>query len=371
MPVECPGRLRSRKQIKHCWSGEVYVDRSNAVAECVQSLIDPGIATLSEVLDPTALAEHLRVISHGPWSGVAVEEVRVVGVLKHHVGKRCTFEIGLRTEKGWHSLVGKVYRKDRAADVFQAMEGIRRAGFGPRDQFSIPQPFAYLPSLRLLVQEKVEGPLANEIFKTGDEQSRAAAAERCALWLARFHAAAPMTAAVSYPHEYLQSKPMQRSAHKIAGLTGTFAAKGARLLQRLEEAVESLSPVEMRAGHGSYNAAQVILAPGRTVVFDWDWYDVADPARDVGRFLYALRRWALDQLGSIRALDAAAEVFLRTYLAVGSPDVEKNLHFFEASTCLNLAMRHLFDPGPSWEEKQAKAEAMLDEGVRVLEREAA
>jgi aminoglycoside phosphotransferase (APT) family kinase protein len=341
------------------------------VSESVQPLIDPEIAALSEVLDPIALAKHLRVIARAPWNGAPVEEARVIRVLKHHIGKRCTLEIGLRTEKGWHFLVGKVYRKNRAAGVFQAMEGIEQAGFGPQDEFSIPQPLAYLSPLRLLLQEKVEGPVANEIFKTGDEQSRAAAAKRCARWLARFHAIAPKSGKASYPHDHLKSKSMQRCARKIAELSGSFAAKGAQLLRLLEDASSSLSPVEMRPGHGSYNAAQVILAPGRTVVFDWDWYDVADPARDVGRFLYALRRWALDQLGSIRALDGAAEVFLKTYLAVGPPLVEKNLRFFEAATCLNLAMRHLYDPGPCWQEKQEKAEAMLDEGLGVPEREAA
>ena len=339
--------------------------------ESTQTLIDPGISTLGEILDPIALAKHLRAIEHAPWNGAVVQEARVIRILKHHVGKRCTLEIGLRTEKSWHFLVGKVYRKDRASGILQAMEGIERAGFGPRDEFSIPQPFAYLSPLRFLLQEKVEGPVANEIFKTGDEPSRTAAAEQCAQWLARFHATAPKGGAFSYPHEHLQSRSMQRCARKIAELSGGFAAKGAQLFQRLEDAVASLSSVEMCAGHGSYNGAQVILAPGRTVVFDWDWYDVADPARDVGRFLYALRRWALDQLGSIRALDGAAEVFLRTYLAAGPPIVEKNLRFFEAATCLNLALRHLYDPGPSWQEKQEKAEAMLDEGLGVLEGEAA
>ena len=164
---------------------------------------------------------------------------------------------------------------------------------------------------------------------------------------------------------------MQHSSRKIARLEGAFADRATRLLQQLEDASSSVSPVKMCAGHGSYNAAQVILNGKRTVVFDWDWFDVADPARDVGRFLYALRRWALDELGSIRALDGVAEIFLTTYLAVGQREVKKNLRFFEAATCFNLAMRHLLDSGSNWNEKQEKAEAMRDEGLHVLEREAA
>jgi aminoglycoside phosphotransferase (APT) family kinase protein len=286
-------------------------------SEYVQPLSDPGIATLSEVLDPTALAKHLRVVSQAPWNGGAVEEVQV-RVLRHHARQRCTLEIGLRTEKGWHFLIGKVYRNDRP-DVFQAMEGIQQAGFGPQDEFSIPQPLAYLSPLRLLLQEKVEGPVAKEIFKTGDEQSRAAAAERCARWLARFHALGPKAGLVFDSLRYLSV--LRERARRIGRLGGRCADKAARLLKWLEDSAPSLRSVEMRAGHGSYSPAQLILAEGRTVTFDWDGYDVADPARDVGRFLYALRRWGLDQLGSIRVLDGAAEVFLKTYLAVGPPEI--------------------------------------------------
>jgi hypothetical protein len=333
--------------------------------ERLQPLSDPGIATLSEVLDPIALAKHLRGISRAPWNGAPVEEVQV-RVLRHHVRQRCTLEIGLRTDKGWHFLIGKVYHND-CPDVFQVMEGIQRAGFGPKDEFSIPQPLAYLASLRCLVQEKVKGPSAGDIFKTGDERSRAAAAERCARWLARFHAVAPKAGPVSYPPDHLKSKSMQRCSRKITKLGGPLADRAVRLLQWLEDASSSLSPVEVRAGHGSYSASHVILAEGRTVAIDWDFHEVVDPACDVARFLAALRRRALIRLGSIRALDGAAEAFLRTYLAMGPSEVEKNLHFFEAATYLNLATRHFSDQVPDCQEK---TEAMLDEGLRVLEREA-
>jgi aminoglycoside phosphotransferase (APT) family kinase protein len=323
---------------------------------------DLGLATLSEVLDPISLVKHLRGVSRAPWNGRAVEEVRM-RVLKHHLGRRCTLEIGLRTEKRWHFLIGKVYRKDRS-QIFQTMERIQQVGFGPQDEFSIPQPIAYLSSLRLLLQEKVEGPLADEIFKTGDEHSRAVAAERCGLWLARFHTLAPKAGQVSCAKAYLDSGSMQRCSRDMTKQGGHLPGKAARLLQRLGEASSSLSPVEMCPGHGGYRATHVILVPGRTVTFDLDTYDVTDPARDVARFLSALRSLALAQLGSIRMLDGAAEVFLDAYLAAGPPDVKKNLCFFEAASCLKRAKQSLSRSVPHGQER---AEAMLDEGLRVLD----
>jgi aminoglycoside phosphotransferase (APT) family kinase protein len=336
------------------------------VSEHAGLLTDPGIATLAEVLDPAALSKHLRGVWLGSWDGQAVVEIQT-RLLRHHQHLRCTLEIGLRTGQGWHFLIGKVYHRDRL-DVFQAMEKIQQAGFGPHDEFSIPQPLAYVPTLRLLLQEKVEGPVAKEIFRTGDEQSRVAAGERCARWLARFQALAPKAGPVSYPHEHLKSKSMQRCWRKIVKLGGPLADKAASLLRRLEDAVSSLGPVELCPGHGDYGANQLILAQGRTVVIDWDGYDVADPALDVGRFWAALRRLALIRLGSIRALDTAAEAFLGTYLALGQPQAERNLRFFQAAAFLKLATHHLSPSAPHWEKR---AEAMLDEGLRVLEQGAA
>jgi len=259
------------------------------VPKCFKPLTDPGLAALSEVFDPAALANHLRGVCQGEWNGGTVAEARVVRVLKHHAGQRCTLEIGWREESDWHFLIGKLYREDRP-DILAAMERIQQAGFGPQDEFSIPRPLAYLPSLKLFLQEKVEGRVVKEILKSGDEQSRAAAAERCALWLARFHAFGPK-AGLIFDSERCLSVLRERK-RRIARMGGRCAEKAGRLLEWLEQAAVKLRPVEMRAAHGSYSPAQLILAEGRTVTFDWDGYDVADPARDVARFLYALRRWA-------------------------------------------------------------------------------
>ena len=335
------------------------------MSEFVQPLTDIGIETLWEILDPVALAKHLQGVWLGTWIGGRINEIQV-SVLRHHVAQRCTLEIGVRTENGWHFLIGKVYRKDRS-EFFQTMQKVQKVGFGLHDEFSIPQPLAYLPSLRLLLQEKVEGPTAEEVFISGDERRRTETAERCALWLARFHALAPHVGPNSAPSDYLSSKRMRQCRSDLSNLDGSFAGKADRLHHLLEDAATSLSPVDMCAGHGAYRPDHVILSPSRTIVFDFDTQDVADPARDLARFLVALRRLALE-LGSIRALDDAAEVFLETYLGVSQPGVGRNLRFFEAAAYLKRAKRILSHQVPQWRDK---TEAMLDEGLRVLEQEVA
>jgi len=137
------------------------------------------------------------------------------------------------------------------------MEGIQQAGSVRGMSFQFPA--ACLPGLvRCLVQEKVEGPSAGDIFKTGDEQSRVAAARTMRSVVGPVSRRCAQGGPVSYAHEHLKSKSMQRCARKIAKLTGPFANKAARLLQRLEAASSSLSPVELRAGHGSYSASHEV-----------------------------------------------------------------------------------------------------------------
>lgn len=356
-----PGKMTNL--VKNSGARGILASSVRDSIENSQPLTDLDRVVQTGVLDPEVLAKHLRGTSLYSSYGEAVKEVQVRRVLKYHTDRRCTLEIALRTEDGWYLLIAKIYRKDRS-DMFEAMKGIQQAGFGPQDEFSIPQPFAYVSSLHCMVLEKVEGTSGDEILKNGDARSRAAVAERCALWLARFHVRGPKAGSVLDPREHLNSNSMQRCSREVAKPGGSLAVKAARLLHRLEDVSKALSTVELCPSHGSYSAAQVILAQDRTVAFDWDKYSVADPAYDVGRFLTAVRHLALLQLGSIRALDAAAEVFLNTYLAKGHPEAQRNLRFFEATGCFKWAKHIVSHRVHQWQEK---AETMLDEGLGVLE----
>ena len=320
---------------------------------------DPGISTLGEVLDPATARTYLgqALSDHGQ----TIEDIRFQ-ILKHHPGKRCTLNISVRTPDGWRALIGKVYAEDRS-DVYRAMHEISRVGFGPKEALGIPQPIAYVPALHLLLQENIDGPRAKGIFLTGDERERADASERSARWLAQFHAMAPRSGAVLDPIDELEAA--ERWSQTIAGLAGPFPSQARRLLRRLEEEAPSSSASERCAGHGSYNCNQIILTKDRTITFDWDGHDVADPSRDVARFIVALERLAFKYLGSIRALDAVADVFVRAYQALSPFEISPTLPWYRALTCLRLAKYEANRPVCTL---RAGIEALLGEGVRVLER---
>jgi len=241
------------------------------------------------------------------------------------------------------------------------MAALSQAGFGTEAEFSIPQPFIYLSSLGIRLEEKVQGPSAKEIFLNGSPDERLVAAERCAQWLGRFHRTAPpLGKAADLSEEF----PRYRYwTDPVVSCGEPLASKAELLLQKLRAAIPDLRAIESCAGHGSYIPEHVIFSGRRTATIDLDDYDVGDPGRDIAWFIVSLQRLALKHLGSLHALDGVAERFLRTYASSGRRDAMVNFSFYKALECLHGAKRDVINHSPparDW------AEIMLDEGLRAL-----
>ena len=336
---------------------------SDRVASTRPAVCDSDIPTLAAVLDSVELGKQIGLLPASQWSWGVPHEVRVE-VLKRQGALNCTLKIVVRTESGWHPLMGKVYADEkRGLRVHHVMEALWRAGFTREAEFSIPQPIAYLPSLRLLLQEKVEGLEVKDIFKYGDQRLRAVAAERCARWLARFHALAPLPGRTSDLEKMLARS--ERAWRLVSEPGGALASKSAKLFERLRVATVNLGAVPMCAGHGDFAPYNVIFARERTVTFDFDLHDRADPARDVARFLIPLERLARRGLRSAGAQEGTARIFLDAYLASGGQRVEDQLPLHRAAACLRRAERAVKAGAFEWRER---TEAILDEGLRTLER---
>lgn len=320
------------------------------------SITDEDISTLSTVLNPIRLANYLGPVLPSTWGILRAVELQV---LRDRPG-RCTLGITLQMTTGKHELIGKVYSTDHS-EVFRAMKQISESGFGPSEEFSVPHALAYLPSVRLLVYEKVPGQRAKDIFGANNRQSRATATERCALWLAKFHTTELQSERRVSLRDQLSL--LEQRAQRIADLGNPLADKARRLYKQLVAAASALKEDKARAGHGSYSPSHIILAEGRTVAIDWDRYNVADSARDVARFIIELRRLAYSRFGSIRALDAEADVFRETYLAASKLNVIVQLPFYEAIACLQIAGRI----AQRQSGKVQKVETLLDEGLRTFE----
>ena len=319
-------------------------------------LSDPAIPALGIVSDPQELSRYLRPILCVPTAALRELQVRL---LRHHAGKRCVVEINGRTGDSSFSWIGKVYASDHS-HVFRLMQEIRRAGFGPEEDFSIAEPIAYLPELQLLLQEKIPGRPATEFFLSESEAERMAAAERCAHWLARFHGLALRVGSTAKPSSQLSA--VERWNRRIAAAGEPLASKAATIFRRLEAFEPDLHSREFGTIHGDFTHHQLLFFEGRTITVDWDDYQMAELNLDVARFVVGLQRLAHRRLGSIRALDPVAEVFLNTYLALTGVDPGSHLNFQRALICLEHAKHDVHKQAPRWRDK---AEATLDEALRV------
>jgi len=328
------------------------------VSVAVDCIDDPALPTLAAVLNPVELGGHLREVLALPTEGL--DHLRV-GVLRHHPGKRCVVEVTWRCTEGSRCLIGKVYERDRS-DVYHLMEELTRAGFGPHDRYSIPQPVAYLSTLQLLLQARLEGRPAMGPLLSENGAEHTAAAALCARWLINFHARALRIGPSFLVGDHLRA--LEQWSRRVAALGEPFAEKAGELFKRLEAAASTLPSIELRTIHGDYAHHQVVLARGRAVTVDWDDYGQADPSYEVARFIVGLQRLALRRRGSIRALDGAADVFLKTYVAAGLSDVTRRLPFQRAAICLEHAKHDVRKRAPGW---PVRTEATLDEGLRVLE----
>ncbi|PYX82677.1 MAG: hypothetical protein DMG70_13825 [Acidobacteria bacterium] len=329
------------------------------MGKLVDTVADPAIPTLARALDPAELAKELSLLAFPQVDASQGLHLRVIQWTR---ASRCTFEVALRTASGWQELIGKVYAEDRS-DIYQAMEEIRRAGFDAEDEFAIPRPVAFLAPLHLLLYEKVPGTRARALIVNPNASDRVLAVERCARWLARFQARAPRSGRAFRLHDYLIS--LEAWWRRFLDLALPFANKARRLFEQLNASAPGLNSTEMCAGHGDYTCAQVLLVQGRTVTIDWDTFNAADPSRDVARFLVDLKRMGLKYHGSMHAFDWAAEVFLKTYAATGHSYVPTHLAFQEAAICLERAKSDVDKQDRGCCER---AEAMLDEGLRILDR---
>jgi len=315
-----------------------------------------AVSRFAAVLERPEFRGELHRLSSGEWGWGAPQEVRLHPLKAHR--RRCTFNVAVRTESGWHAVIAKVHTDDRC-DVFRTMAAVRDAGFGPGAECSIPEPLRYLPSLHILLEEKVPGTQATEIFLHGAPHERSAAAERCARWLTQFHATAPQPGSgPAIADELLLSRAWR---DQLASLGEPFAAQAALLFRRVEAAAPAPGRGAHRAGHGSFIPEHVLLSPGRTAVIDLDECGSADPARDVAWFSVALQRLALKHLGSLHALDECVERFSQTYAACQG--VPPSIPFYRALECFHRAWRDVHKrvpPAPQW------AATMLSEGLWVV-----
>jgi len=304
--------------------------------------IDPELPGLSVALDPAAVSPLLAALLA---DGSDATRARVVGVelLKHRPGSRCALAYTVNWSDGSRRLFAKAFRDDRALRVLDIVSSFAAALDGDLDVW-IPRPLGYLPGLRLMVTEYVEGrPIAPAVYgpRPGD------AARRMARVARNLH-----ECAVDLPRRWSPAKEIANTERCLAGLSGQRDAdigRAKELLRAVEAWSTELPEDHRRPIHRDFYPEQMIVAGDRTALLDLDTARLGDPAVDIGNCLAHLDLRALQFPDSTPGCPEAREVFRDAYLSAGNSaeiDLTTRIRFHEATSLLRLA--GVYGSRPRW-----------------------
>jgi Ser/Thr protein kinase RdoA (MazF antagonist) len=207
-------------------------------------------------------------------------------VLKHTPGKRCVIEYwvdlsGTTEER----LIGKVYRDQRGARVFDIMRRLHaasRANGRDRPPFQMAEPLVYYDDIGMLVQTAVPGVELSQLAVDAD-------------WAAVMCAVADNLAA-------LHDLPVDAEPRSIADLTrklcrprpAELVAARPEFADAVKNILQALALVEAAGPptslvHGDLGLGQVFFVDERAFFVDLDGVCRSNAALDVANFLVSLR----------------------------------------------------------------------------------
>jgi len=294
---------------------------------------DPALPQISEALDPGAMTARLATLDGiPPGSRVIAAEV-----LKHNHGKRCSLAYLLEGDVGRRArLFAKVFKSRRGAAIFLQMRRLHAAVRRP--DLVLPHPLGYLPELRMLVTEYLDGyALASDLYDGRSDE----AARRMARAILELHACG-----VGCARRWVPRKELRNTADWIAGLTERDFENRERawaLLDRLALRSDRLPRKLDLPVHRDFYADQFWDCDGRTALLDLDDVRAGDPALDLGNFLAHLRLRPLQFPATADGCRLGRDVFLSAYREAAAKrldlgrDLERRVRFYESTTLVRLA----------------------------------
>ena len=307
----------------------------------------PGLAL---ALDHAIMRAQLAAVREGePFSQVRHR------VLKYTPGKRCVIEYlldGNGEPRSSQRLIGKIYRKERGEVIFKNLRQLWQAG-GAGVSFGMPEPLAYLPDMRMVLQRFVPGRQLSD-FSERDDLSTAV---RCvAENLAALHGLAVATgekkSLADHIRKYCHPGPQAliEACPEAAPLVENI------LVGLAQEA--SLNGAPICPVHGDLNLAQIFITGDRAFFIDLDGFCFSHAALDVGNFLITL------QVHFSGKSDELRRIFLERYLSRRSPPMVAGLRPYQALAYLRRAVICFRQQaGADW---PSQARRLLEAGCEIL-----
>ncbi|MDQ3696211.1 MAG: aminoglycoside phosphotransferase family protein [Chloroflexota bacterium] len=292
--------------------------------------LDPKLPQLAVLTDPRRMAIVLERAVYG-----RLVSVSNIDVVRHKPGRRAILRYEVVTDDQEaprrERLYGKTFASERGPRAFRTATAIAHAS---GLEIRVPEPVAYVPNLKLMLQRDVAGqPVASPLLH-GDERL----AERIATALHTFHGSG-----VSLERDHDQARefdPLRVSVERLATIDPALGASARRCLDLVQQGRHRAWLWRRRPIHRDFYHDQVLIDGDHLGFLDFDDAAISEPAIDVANFAAHLRLLAIQQGDDPAALAAVTAAFRRCYHAL-DPDLDPVLtRFLEGATLLRLADIH-------------------------------
>lgn len=245
------------------------------------------------------------------------------------------------TFEGSVRVFAKLYPNDAAGRaVYRIHDELCKQGFGPGSPNRVSEPVGYLDEHGVLLLRTAEGDnLA--ATQTVDPEAFHEGVTRAAGWLVALHSS-PVRVGPRVSVIQDAFRLARRAAKAAAGrpdLADIIPEALAELGKRSATAADATAPVQT---HGRYHAGHVFVTPECVTAIDLDRAALADPAKDVGECLHALRSTGAKTGIVDPATEHACEAFLDAYLRQRPGALRELAYYWSYSvlwTLLQLAFK--------------------------------
>lgn len=324
----------------------------------IQERKDPRLRTLELALDP----EHMRGVFQQRGArytgGAAITGVEIA-IFRRHVN-RCVVRYRLaRAGADTLGVIGKVQDAGVGLGVLEMMRELWRHGFArdAEDGLTMPEPYEYLDSHALLLQEEVGGTPGRLMIRQSPGPGPMRVAARA---LAKLHRCGIPAREVRGVREHLRRCHPRHEFLTLAlpELKATIESVVDRAL-----AIESrLGDVPITPVHGDFHLGQLHLDGERAWLVDFDAMGWADPASDLGNLLAFLK----DKAKRDASIDALIAAFLDEYDA-RCPGVSARAPLYEAITYLRRACKALRLQDDGWRDKASRMVRSAEAAIERME----
>jgi len=287
---------------------------------------DPKLPQLSALLDHARMTRAL--------SGMGT--LQRVELIRHKPDRRVILRYTVRRDDGGiEHLFGKSFASERGSRVFATARTITVAqAFG--DDVHVPEPVAFLPDLKLLVQRAVPGEPVALALLDGDEILAARIATA-------FHELHTSGIALGRRHGLAKElAPLPGGIRDIRERDPSLVPLAVACLARIYRTVLGADwtwrwqPVHRDAYHD-----QILVDGGQLAILDLDDAAMSEPAIDVANIVAHLQLLGIQRHDQVAALAPAIDAFLDRSLKL-DPQLDRPLlDLLQAATLLRLAGIHI------------------------------